>query len=175
MIELIAHTTELLQTFSSSAVTFATADNSIAATGIGTAFPDAGTKMVITGAAQPGNNSTFTIVSAAAGKIIVSETVTAELPTAAVVINQEWQSGYKQSFQYQDLVGGVKASQNCTVYVDQSTDKSSACYPPVPLSVSGGTPMAFEIRVVAPYVQFRIRNSGTNQTEMNGYLNGARR
>ena len=50
-----------LQTFSSSAVTFATADNSIAATAIGTGTFTAGEYITVSGASENDNNNTFLI------------------------------------------------------------------------------------------------------------------
>lgn len=174
MLENITDTTELLQYFTSTAVTFATADNSIAATGIGTAFPTAGDLLVITGAAESANNITFTVVSATANKVIVSETVTAESAGATVVINQEWRSGWKQTFQYKELLGGVSASQNCIAYIDQANKKEATTYYTTQYSVVSDIPIAFEILNTAHYSQLRIRNAGVDQTAMYGYLNGAR-
>ncbi len=170
MIEALARCITLLQYFTSAAVTFATADNSIAATGIGTAFPTAGTKIVISGAAQANNNTTFTIVSATANKIIVSETVTAEAAGATVEINEEYQSGWKQAFPFSKIVGVINASQNCTAYLDFSRDKSTDYTETI--NVAGGVPQTIDETVVAHYVQFRLRNAGTDQTTMMAFING---
>lgn len=169
MIEILKHVTTLLKSLSSSAVTFATADNSIAATGIGTAFP-AGKKIVVSGAAQAGNNITFTVVSATSGKIIVSETVTAESAGAAVVINEEYQSGYVQVFDMDKIVGHINSSQNCTVYLDFSGDKSNAYT--IDVGVAGGVAAPIDQSVKASYLQVRIRNGGTDQTTMEAFIYG---
>jgi hypothetical protein len=170
------HVTELLQYFTSSAVTFATADNSIAATGIGSGFT-AGDKIVISGAAESGNNATFTIVTVASGKLVVSETVTAESPTATVVINQEYQGNWAKCDQCAKIVGTVNCSGNAVVLVDQSQDKVNVDYTSTTdantsYAVTGGTPFAFEVSVVNKNARLRIRNNGADQTAMRAYLNG---
>ena len=172
-VELVTSVTTLLKSFSSSAVTFATADNSIAATGIGTAFP-AGKKINITGATNSGNNSTFTVVTATANKVIVTETVTAESAGAAIVVNEEAQSGFKQAFPYQDLIGTVIASQHCTVFLDFSDDKVNSFT--VQIDANSGVTIPITPQpVLAHYVQLRVRNNGTDQTALRVQLNGRRR
>ena len=79
--------------FSSSAVTFDTTDNSIAATDIGTGITvgDNSTDvMIISGASESGNNSTFTAETVTDDKVIVTETVTDESPGNTVSINYSW-------------------------------------------------------------------------------------
>jgi hypothetical protein len=174
MIESLARCTDLLKYFASSAVTFATADNSIAATGIGTEYPTVGKHITIAGAAESGNVRTFTIASVpTANKIIVTETVTAESAGAAVTINEEYQSDWEQAFPFKDIVGTVNASQNCTLYLDfvHNIANTTPDYT-ITLSVVGGVAEAIDERVLAHYVRMRVLNGGTDQTAMRAYING---
>ncbi len=172
--ELIQRCTTNLQTFSSSAVTFATADNSIAATGIGTAFPTAGTQIAITGASETTNNITFTIVTSTANKIVVSETVTAESAGASVTINQYFVDEWKKINMWNYLSGAVNASQICTVYIDQSNDKTNIDYTTT-LNVPTGVKRGYEIKCICNYGRQRILNGGTNQTSFRSFVNGTAR
>jgi len=172
MLETLDRCTTLLKHFASSAVTFATADNSIAATGIGTAFPTAGTKLYVSGATNAGNNITFTVSSATANKIIVTETVTAESAGAAVVVEQEYQGAWKQTYHYGHLVGPISASQNCTVFVDFSDSKGTTPDDITTINISGGVTDNFNLIVRSFYSRLRVRNGGTNQTTMKVYMHG---
>lgn len=176
MLEPLARCDKLLQYFASSAVTFATADNSITATGIGTAFPAGSTKkpayITIAGPAQAGNNRTFTIVSATANKIIVSETVTAESAGASVTINGEYISDWKQAFDLSEIVGAINASQNCTAYLEFGNKKTADFT--ITIVVVAGVAEAIEQKVLGMYVRFRILNGGTDQTTMSAFINGSK-
>ena len=171
MIETIQGMTHLLASFSSAAVTFATADNSIAATGIGTNTVTSGEKFVASGPAQAGNNRTFTAVTVTANKIIVLETVTAESAGALVVLNEEYQSGYKQAFNFGKIVGAISPSKDCTAFLDFSDDKINADFTKI-LPVNAGVPLPIDETVRAHYVQFRVRNNGTTQTTIRAFING---
>jgi len=169
----LARTEATLQAFVSAAVTFATADNSIAATGIGTAFSTAGTKIVVSGAANADNNITFTISSvSSANKIIVTETVTAEAAGASVVINEEYQSEWLYVSDRAKLVGSIYASQACTIYIDQSSDASNTDGDPSSWPVVIGGTVKYEVDRVEPYARLRVRNNGTDQTALRATLNG---
>jgi hypothetical protein len=168
---MLEQTTHALQTFSSSAVTFATADNSIAATDIGTATFSAGEKITVSGAAQAGNNATFTILTVASGKLVVSETVTAESAGASVVINEEYYGAWKDIRQFSKLTGMVRVSQACTLYVEQSPDGVTADYERVE-TLTAGTKNGFEFNLVGTWGRFRIKNGGTSQSYLRGTLNG---
>lgn len=171
-LRIIQGTIDNLKSLSSSAVTFAVGDNSISATGIGTQFPTAGKKIVVSGAAQSGNNTTFTIESvSSADKIIVTETVTAESAGASVVINEEFQGAWKDISEWDELAGHIDASQNCTIYIDQGADNSNAGYTSS-WSVTGGTLKGFSVETISTYGRLRIRNGGTDQTSMTAYMNG---
>jgi hypothetical protein len=173
MIDIVQGMTTLLKSPSSSAVTFATADNSIAATGIGTAFP-AGKKINIAGATNSGNNSTFTVMSATANKVIVSETVTAESPGAAVVINEEYQSAWKDVSDRTDIVGAANASQACIVFVDFSNDGGDNTDYTEIIGVDAGVPQSINLPVITHHCRLRVRNGGTAQTSLRVFLNGKR-
>mgnify|MGYP001470666208 CR=1 FL=1 len=161
-----------LQTFSSSAVTFATADNSIAATNIGTSTFAEGEKITITGAAQSGNNTTFTIVSVAANKLIVSETVTAESAGASVVINEHYYGTWQPMRDFRFLTGTIYASQICTVYIDQSRDGTNIDYTDYFTMAAGAYESWRFDAVVSGYARMRILNGGTDQTSLRAILNG---
>jgi hypothetical protein len=165
-------TEHALQTFSSSAVTFATLDNSIAATDIGTGTFTAGEKITITGAAETGNNATFTVVTAVADKLVVLEAVTAELPTAAVVINEHHYGDYKSNRDFKFLTGTIYTSQACTLYIDQSRDGITTDYIDY-FTVSATTRESFRFDVVVSgYARMRILNGSTDQTSVRAILNG---
>ena len=79
--------------FTSSAVTFATADNSIAATDIGvdiTVGDNSTDVILVSGASESANNTKFTVTTATDDKLIVTETVTAETAGNTVSINYNW-------------------------------------------------------------------------------------
>jgi hypothetical protein len=79
--------------FTSAAVTFLTADNSINATGIGTGITvgDNSTDVIlVSGASESANNTKFTVTTATTGKLIVTETVTAETAGNTVSITYNW-------------------------------------------------------------------------------------
>lgn len=173
MIEIVQGLSHLLKSFASSAVTFATADNSIAATGIGTDTVTDGERFTISGAAQSGNNRTFTAVSVTANKIIVAEAVTAESAGSAVTLNEEFIGDWKDVAHLTTLVGTVNASQNCTVYLDFSSDKTSVDYTAT-TSITGGTPAKISEAVVGFYVRLRVKNGGTNQTALRVNISGQR-
>lgn len=161
-----------LQTFSSSAVTFATADNSIAATNIGTSTFTAGEKITVSGAAESGNNTTFTIVTVAAGKLVVSETVTAESAGASVVIKEHYYGTYQSSRDFKYLTGTITSSQACTLYIDQSRDGTNTDYTDT-IAVSAATAESWRLDVVVSgFARMRILNGTTDQTTMRAILNG---
>jgi hypothetical protein len=170
MIESIQGMVHNLQTFAGS-VTFATGDNSLGATGIGTSTFSVGEKVTVSGSAS--NNKTFTITNVTANKLLVAETVTAEGPVACTVA-EEWQgSGFAQAFHVSSIVGVITASQSCTGYLDFSNDRTNADLTKT-YAVTGGTPLAINETVLAPYVKFRLKNGSVNQTACKGYVSGLR-
>jgi len=79
--------------FSSAAVSFLTADNSINATDIGADITvgDLATDVIlVSGASESANNTKFTVETATDDKLIVTETVTAETAGNTVSINYNW-------------------------------------------------------------------------------------
>lgn len=169
----LLYTTEYnLQYFTSSAVTFATADNSISATGIGTAFPTTGHKLIITGASNSGNNSTFTISTSAANKIVVVEDVTAEAAGATVSINEGITSDWILSHHHNILAVSYYASQACTIYIDQSYNGSDVDYTTTIPVLAATTMSPYEIDTVSKYFRLRIINGGVDQTDVRVFVVG---
>lgn len=162
-----------LQTFSSNAVTFATADNSIAATAIGTSTFTAGEYISVTGAAETNNNVEFLISTVAAGKLVIaSPSVTAEAAGATVVINESYYGNWVSCRDFKYLVGTIYASQACTLYIDQSRDGVNVDHTDT-IAVGAGTLDGFEYEVVVSgSARMRILNGGTDQTAVRIILNG---
>ena len=162
-----------LQTFSSSAVTFATADNSIAATAIGTGTFTAGEYITVSGASENDNNNTFLISTVAAGKLVIaSPSVAAESAGASVVINEHYYGTWQSCRDFKYLTGTIYTSQACTVYIDQSRDGINVDHTDV-IAVGAATYEAFEYSIlVSGYARIRILNGGTDQTSVRCILNG---
>ncbi len=162
----------LLQTFSSSAVTVDNDPKTYAATAIGTGTFVAGEYVFVSGCAESGNNGTKTLEAVAADLLTVTETTTTEAAGAAVVINEFYHGDWKPIRPFAWLTGTINASQNCTLYVDQSrngvnVDATNS------ISVTGGTGEAWKYAVVVSgFARIRILNGGTDQTSMRCILNG---
>lgn len=170
----LLYTTEYnLQHFTSSAVTFATADNSISATGIGTAFPTTGHTLTVTGASESANNTTFTISTvSSANKVIVTETVTAEAAGATVNINEGIISDWLLSHHHHILAVNYYASQACTIYIDQGYNASSTDYTTTIPVLAATTMPPWEIDTTSKYFRFRVINGGVDQTDVRIFVNG---
>ncbi len=162
-----------LQTFSSSAVTFATADNSIAATAIGTGTFTAGEYITVSGASENDNNNTFLISTVAAGKLVIaSPSVAAESAGASVVINEHYYGAWQSTRDFRYLTGTIYTSQACTLYIDQSRDGVNIDYTDT-IAVGAATYEAWVYDVlVSGYARMRIFNGGTDQTSVRAILNG---
>lgn len=165
MIEPVCSISHLLKSFSSSSVTFATADNSIAATGIGTGTVLAGECFRISGASEGANNRTFTAKEVTANKIIVEEPVAAESPGSSVTLNEEYIGDWFDTYHLTDVVGTINTSHNCTVFIDYSQNRANADHS-VSIAVTGGTSLKINDVVAAPSARLRVLNGGTNQTTM---------
>lgn len=165
-------TSRKLKYFASSSVTFATGDNSIAATGVGSAFPDVGTKIAITGAAQGGNNSTFTILSSTANKIVVKEPVTAESTGASVKINEVLHSDWLLSHHHSILAINYHASKPCTIYIDQGYNAIDIDYTTTIPCIGATVMPPYEIDTTSKYFRVRILNGGVDQTNMRVFVVG---
>lgn len=168
------YTAELLQYFTSAAVTFEADDDSLSATSIGTggAF-EVGDHIVVSGSSETTNNTTHTVTVSAANKITCgASTITDDTPGETIVINQEYQGTWFNVEEWAKLTGVINSSGNCTVYVDQSgnggtnTDYSSSW------AVTGGTALAFSVETICKHARLRIRNNGADQTVMRAYLYG---
>lgn len=134
-------TTELLQYFTSAAVTFAALDDSLAATGIGTSTFEAGDYIYVTGSSETDNNTRWLLTSAAANKLIASGAITDDTPGETITLNQEYVGDWCNIELYAKITGVINSSGNCTVYIDQSGDRTNTDYTTT-VSVTGGTAAA---------------------------------
>ena len=170
VLEQLDKCTELLQYFTSSAVTFAASDSSLAATNIGTGFT-AGDSVVIAASSEAANNTTMTIKTVAAAKLTMYNAVTDDNAGETITITQEWPGEYKETHGFAALTGTINCSGNAIIYIDQSgngvdTDYTSSW------AVTGGTALSFEVSVLLPFAKMRIRTNAADQTTMRAYLYG---
>lgn len=172
--------TELLQYFTSGAVTFAASDDSLAATSIGTgAAFEVGDHIVVSGSSESANNTTHTVTISAANKITCGgSAITDDNAGETIVINQEYQGSWVNVERWAKLTGTINSSGNCSVYIDQSSDDvlnassvSNTDYTTT-VSVTGGTAAAWSVEVVAKWARLRVRNNGADQTIMRATLWG---
>jgi len=157
-------TTEPLQYFNGS-ITFTAVSKTMAATGIHTGWT-VGDQFVMTGTAS--NNGTFTIATLGTNTLTVNETVAGEGPVSGTM-NQEVQGSWMRSDFYSRLVGAFSLSQNASMYSDWSVDRSTVLVT-LTTSITAGTPAAYAQECIAPWVRFRVRNSGTDQTSVNVFV-----
>ena len=165
-------TTELLQYFTSTAVTFASADNSLSATNIATGWT-AGDKVVIAGSSESANNTTMTIKTVATGKLSMEEAVTDDNAGETITLNQEYQGEWKEVDQFSHLLSTINTSGNAYAYVDQSADGVNTDYTTT-ITVTAATAKADSIEVLLPYARLRVRTNAADQTTMRAYLFGRR-
>jgi hypothetical protein len=175
MISQILHqldkTTELLQYWTGTDVTFAEADDSLAASGIGTTTFEVGDYINVSGSAQTGNNTTHLLTIVAANKLTTGSVITADNAGETIVINQEYIGAWVNVERWAKLTGVINSSGNCSVYIDQSGDKSNVDYTTT-VAVTGGTAASWSIETLAKYVRMRIRTNGADQSIMRAYLYG---
>jgi hypothetical protein len=170
MIWVVEH---LLKTFSSNAVTAATADDSYAATDIGTSTFAAGEHISVAGFSDSANNGTKTLVTVGANKVTVEENLADEAPGDSIVIDEFYYGEWRPIRDFSYLTGTINCDQNCTVYIDQSRDGVNVDNTNS-FSVTGGTGESWKYAVVVSgYARVRILNGGTSQTAMRCILNGA--
>lgn len=155
----IFNTTEALQFFSGS-VTFTAATKTMAATGIEAGLT-VGDELVLTGTVS--NNGTFTVATLATNSLTVNEAVVNEGPIATT-INQQVSSGWMKVEYYSRLVGIYSCSQNASLRTDWAKDHLGNTLVTLATAITGGTPAAYAQEIVAPYVNVRLRNNGTDQT-----------
>ena len=169
----IDSTTELLQYFASSAVTFAAADNSIAASGIGAGFEN-GDKIVVTGSAQAANNTTHTIATVAANKITVTSdtSITGDDAGESITVSQVYIGNFQKVENYAKLVATVYCSGNAKLDIDFSHDGVNADYYPTQVSITGGIGAIETTEVCAKYARLRLTTSAADQTTLRATLYG---
>jgi len=172
--------TELLQYFTSGAVTFAASDDSLAATGIGTggAF-EVGDHIVVSGSSESANNTTHTVTISAANKITCGgSAITDDNAGETIVINQEYQGSWVNVERWAVITGSINCSGNAYVYIDQSgddvnsaADVSNTDYTST-VAVTGGTAQPWNIQVIGKWARLRVRNNGADQTTMRAFMYG---
>lgn len=162
--------TELLQYFTSGAVTFAAVDDSLSATGIATGWT-AGDTVVIGGSSEAANNTTMVIKTVATGKLTMYDAVTDDNAGETITITQEWPGTYKETKGCVALTGTINCSGNAIIYIDQSANGVDTDYTSS-WAVTGGTALSYEVAVLLPYAKMRIRTNAADQTSMRAYLFG---
>jgi hypothetical protein len=169
----IDSTTELLQYFTSTAVTFAELDNSMAATGIGSGFA-AGDKIVVAASAQTANNTTHTIATVAADKITVTSdtTITDDNEGETITVSQVYIGNFQIVENYAKLVATVYCSGNAKLDIDFSQDGVNADYSPTQVAITGGTGAIETTEVCAKYARLRVTTNATDQTILRATLYG---
>ena len=161
---------DLLQYFTSTAVTFAAVDNSLSATGIATGWV-AGDRVVIAGSSAGGNNTTMTIKTVATGKLTMYDTVSDDNAGETITVTQEWPGSFKEVNGFSTLTGVINCSGNAVIYIDQSANGVDIDYTSS-WSVTGGTALSYEVAVLLPYAKMRIRTNAADQTSMRAYMYG---
>jgi hypothetical protein len=157
-------TTELLQYFNGS-VTFTGVSKTMAATGIETGWT-VGDEFVITGTVS--NNGTFTIATLGTNTLTVNETVTNEGPIATTM-NQQVTGQWMRADFYSRLVGAYSLSNNASMYSEWSVDRVTALVT-LTTAITAATPAAYAQECLAPWVRFKVKNSGTDQTSVNVFI-----
>lgn len=161
----------LLQTFTGT-ITVDNDPKTFGATGIGTSTFVAGELFSASGCSDSVNNSTFTIATASANLLTVTETTAAEGPTASVVLNEFYYGEWRPIRPFAYLTGTITASTACTVYIDQSRDGVNIDHTDT-IVVGAGVAESWQYAVVVGgYARIRILNGGTDQTSMRCILNG---
>lgn len=164
--------TELLQYFTSTGVTFAASDDSLAATNIETGWT-AGDRVTVAGSSQAANNADHVLATVATGKLTVTTTdvIADDNAGETITIKQFVASGgnaYQKVDCYSRIVGIVSASQNCTVSFFWSANlAATGAVIQVDYAVTGGTPLSFNVVTVAPYLKIKITNGTADQTTFN--------
>jgi hypothetical protein len=175
MISQILHqldkTTELLQWFNGSTVIVKTAKTFTAANiHVGLT---AGDKLYITGTSSGTSDGIYTIATVATGELTMSETPAGSNETATITINQEYQGAWIKVDRWAKLTGLFNCTGgSATVYVDQSGDRGTTVDYSSSFSATTATALAFSVETVATHARLRIRNNGTDQSVLRGYLYG---
>ena len=175
MISQILHqldkTTELLQYFNGSTAIAKTA-KTFTATGIHAGLT-AGEKVYITGTSSGTSDDVYTIDTVATGVLTMVETPAGSNETATITLNQEYQGAWVKVDRWANLTGLFNCTGgSATVYVDQSGDGGTTVDYSSSFSATTAVPLAFSVETLAKHARLRIRNNGTDQTVLRGYLYG---
>lgn len=163
----------LLQYITGSDITFTAATKTIAdAHAVFDVF-SVGTKFVVAGSGDAGNQKTFTVASIAADykSITVDETVTGDAAGDAITINEKYYSDWRYVADRRIITCSVYASQACTVEVEQSNDASNVDHTTTFAMTLAISPLTYEVHVVQNYARLAILNGGTTQTTLRAILN----
>jgi hypothetical protein len=175
MISQILHqldkTTELLQYFTGSTVivktakTFTCADIDHGLT--------VGDKVYIAGTSSGTSDGVYTLATVADGVLTMSETPAGNNETATITINQEYQGAWILVERWAKLTGLFNCTGGtATVYVDQSGDGGTTVDYSSSFTATTAVALAFSVETVAKHARLRVRNSGTDQSVLRGYLYG---
>jgi hypothetical protein len=166
-LNLLFSTTELLQYFAGT-VAWDETGKTITSANIGTGFT-AGETILVASADESGNNGTKTLSVVAAGVLTIEEDVVTDA-SDAITINQQVIGDWVRVDFYSRIVGAYSCSQNANLYADWSIDGGTNTILTQTTAISAGTPAAYAQEVIAPYVRYRLVNSGTDQTEVAVFL-----
>ncbi|MCK9566255.1 MAG: hypothetical protein M0Q43_09425 [Methanothrix sp.] len=163
--------TELLQYFTGTDVTFAEADDSLAASGIGSGWSE-GDIFLCAASAASANNVEHTIATVAADKLTTTSVITADTPGETIKLNQVVYTDWKDVSCMAKIVGSITSSGNCTVLVQQSQDGVNVDFAASAISVTGGTSKEIDVAVYLRYARLKITNSDADQTTFRAVMNG---
>lgn len=167
---MLAQVKELLQFFTSNAVTFANADSSLAATGIGAGLSE-GEIFLVAGSSESANNVEQTIATVSDDKITVAGSTTNDTPGETIKLNQVVYTDWKDAACMSKIVGSITSSGNCTVVVQQSMDGVNVDHS-TSISVTGGTSKEIDVPVYLKYARLKITNGDADQTTFRAYMCG---
>ena len=150
------------------AVAFLATDKSISANNVGVDLV-AGNKIVLSAAEDVGNNGTFTLATVSTNKITVEEAITTN-GNDAIVIREEWTSGWLPVHEYSRITGPMMGTVAASFYTDWAPQASTVGMVTVTVELSANTPLSHAVEIVAPFVRFRIRNNGAAGSVLSGAL-----
>jgi len=162
--------TELLQYFTGADVTFAEADDSLAAANIGVGWSE-GDIFLCAASSQTANNVEHTIVTVAAGKLTTGSAITADNAGETIKLNQVVYGEWKDVSCMAKIVGAITSSGNCTVLVQQSQDGVNVDFA-TSIAVTGGTSKEIDVAVYCKYARLKITNGDADQTAFRAIMNG---
>ena len=168
---MLAKTEELLQYFTSDAVTFAQTDSSLSATGIGTGLT-AGDIILIAASSEADNNTEKTVATVTANKITVEEAIVDDTPGETIKIKQVVYSGWCNVSAFAKIVGTITSSGDCAAIIQQSMDGVNVDHASSAISVTGGTSKEIDQAVYCKYARLKITNGEADQTLFRAYMNG---